>query len=112
MNCSAIIAIKFNKILPRDNLVLLYLFCQILKMHIFFKQTGECSSYYENSPKTLTSSSGVFSSPRWPSDYPILRDCYWRIDVDVGKNVKIAVMDLDLEYDSGCDNDKLKIKGK
>jgi len=81
-------------------------------MHIFFKQTGECSSYYENSPKTLTSSSGVFSSPRWPSDYPTLRDCYWRIDVDVGKNVKIAVMDLDLEYDFGCDNDKLKIKGK
>ena len=100
--------------MPRDsdNLVFLYILYQILKLVIFFEQTAECSSYSESFPKILTSTSGVIRSPRWPRDYPTLRDCYWRIDVDAGKNVKIAIMDFDLEYNYGCDKDKLKIKGK
>ena len=77
-----------------------------------FSQTASCRSSSENFPKTFSSTSGVFSSPQWPSDYPDFRDCYWRIDVAAGKNVKVAVMDLNLEFDFGCDNDKLKIKGK
>ena len=28
------------------------------------------------------------------------------------KKIKIAFMDFDLEYDSGCGDDKLKVKGE
>lgn len=63
------------------------------------------------STKTLSSTSGVISSPNWPRDYPSLKDCYWKIEVGRNRGIKIAFMDFELERDSGCDDDKVKVKG-
>nr|XP_058969814.1 tolloid-like protein 2 isoform X2 [Pocillopora verrucosa] len=63
------------------------------------------------STRTLSSTSGIISSPYWPRDYPSLQDCYWKIEVGRKKSIKIAFMDFDLEYDFGCDDDKVKVKG-
>ena len=64
------------------------------------------------STRTLSSTSGIISSPYWPRDYPSLQDCYWKIEVGRKKSIKIAFMDFDLEYDFGCDDDKVKVKGE
>ena len=60
----------------------------------------------------MYSNAGVINSPNWPSKYPSLRDCYWKIEVGSGKGIKIAFMDFNLEYDFGCDDDKVKVKGE
>ena len=60
----------------------------------------------------MSSNSGIINSKNWPLDYPSLQDCYWKIEVGDDKGIKIAFMDFDLEYDFGCDNDKVKVKGE
>ena len=72
--------------------------------------SGYCSSEYY--PTTLYGSYGIVSSRNWPYNYPPYQDCYWKIDVGDDKKIKIAFMDFDLEYDLGCDDDKLKVKGE
>ena len=72
--------------------------------------SGYCSSEYY--PRTLYESYGTVSSKHWPQDYPSYQDCYWKIDVGDDKKIKIAFMDFDLEYDLGCGDDKLKVKGE
>ena len=72
--------------------------------------SGSCSSEYY--PTRLSISYGIISSKNWPQDYPANQDCYWKIDVGGDKNIKIAFMDIDLEYDSGCRDNKLKVKGE
>ena len=59
----------------------------------------------------MFSDAGVINSPNWPRDYPSLKDCYWKIEVGYGKGIKVAFMDLFLENDIGCDDDKVKVKG-
>ncbi|XP_068703304.1 tolloid-like protein 2 [Montipora foliosa] len=62
--------------------------------------------------EALYSGTGVFSSIGWPrSDGYTTRDCYWEIVVGSDKGVKIAFMDFNLDYDPGCDHDKVKVKG-
>ena len=63
------------------------------------------------STKRLTADSGVIISPGWPVRYPPRQDCYWKIELGQDKSVKIAFMDFDLEFESGCDRDKVKVKG-
>ena len=77
-------------------------------MNYYF--SGSCSSEYY--PKTLYGNYGIVSSKNWPQDYPPYQDCYWKIDIGDDKKIKIAFMDFDLEYDSGCGDDKLKVKGE
>ena len=77
-------------------------------MNYYF--SGSCSSGYY--PKTLYGNYGIVSSKNWPQDYPFYQDCYWKIDVGDDKKIKIAFMDFDLEYDLGCGDDKLKVKGE
>ena len=77
-------------------------------MNYYF--SGSCSS--ENYPETLYGSYGIISSKNWPQDYPSSNDCYWKINVIDDYRIKIAFMDFDLEYDKGCDDDKLKVKGE
>ena len=60
----------------------------------------------------MSSNSGIISSRNWPQDYPPLQDCYWKIEVGNDKRIKIAFMDFDLDYDIGCDDDKVKVKGE
>ena len=62
--------------------------------------------------KPVYSSAGVISSPSWPNLRPSVRDCYWKIEVGRGNGIKIAVMDFDIEYESGCEDNKVKIKGE
>ena len=77
-------------------------------MNYYF--TGYCSSEYY--PKTLYGNYGIINSQNWPQVYPPSKDCYWKIDVGDNNRIKIAFMDFDLEYDLGCDDDKLKVKGE
>ena len=77
-------------------------------MNYYF--SGSCSSEYY--PKTLYGNYGIVSSKNWPQDYPPYQDCYWKIDIGDDKKIKIAFMDFDLEYDLGCGDDKLKVKGE
>jgi len=66
-------------------------------------QPGVC-----NSTKTLSApSEGTIRSPGWPHSYPQLTDCYWKIDFENNKSIKIVFMDFDLK----CDNAKVTIKG-
>ncbi|CAH3028314.1 unnamed protein product [Porites evermanni] len=71
--------------------------------------SGSCSSEYY--PTTFYANYGIVSSKNWPQNYPSYQDCYWKIDVGDDKKIKIAFMDFDLEDDSGCGDDKLKVKG-
>ena len=60
----------------------------------------------------MYSSSGVIHSYNWPLPDRFSRNCYWKIDVGSTKGIKIAFMDVDLDYDFGCDEDKVKVKGE
>ena len=64
------------------------------------------------SQKTLYGNYGIINSQNWPQVYPPSKDCYWKIDVGDNNRIKIAFMDFDLEYDLGCGDDKLKVKGE
>ncbi|KAK2551290.1 Tolloid-like protein 1 [Acropora cervicornis] len=61
--------------------------------------------------KAMPSNSGVIHSYKWPLSDTRSRDCYWKIDAGRYKAIRIAFMDVDLDYDWGCDNDKVKVKG-
>lgn len=61
--------------------------------------------------ETVYPSAGVISSPSWPNLSPSVRDCYWKIEVGSGNAIKIAIMDFDIEYEIGCEDNKVKIKG-
>ncbi|XP_044176161.1 tolloid-like protein 1 isoform X2 [Acropora millepora] len=71
-----------------------------------FLGSGSCSG-----TKTLYSNSGVIHSYKWPLSDSLSRSCYWKIDVGSYKAIRIAFMDVDLDFDWGCDNDKVKVKG-
>ena len=60
----------------------------------------------------MNSSSGVIHSYHWPLPDRLSRNCYWIIDVGSTKGIRIAFMDVDLDYDIGCDHDKVKVKGE
>ena len=60
----------------------------------------------------MYSNSGIMNSKNWPQSYLPYQDCYWKIDVGDNNRIKIAFMDFDLEYDLGCDDDKIKVKGE
>ena len=60
----------------------------------------------------MYSSSGVIHSYNWPLADRFSRNCYWKIYVGSSKGIKIAFMDVDLDYDFGCDEDKVKVKGE
>ena len=57
----------------------------------------------------LTSSSGTFQSPNYPSNYPNLADCSYKISVSAGKFIKLHIGSFDLEDHSRCGYDKLAI---
>ena len=57
----------------------------------------------------LTSSSGTFQSPNYPSDYPNMVDCWYRISVSAGKVIKLRISSFNLEYHLTCGYDKLAI---
>lgn len=60
----------------------------------------------------MYSSSGVIHSYKWPLSDSSSRDCFWKIYVGSYKAIKIAFMDVNLDYDPGCGYDKVKVKGE
>ncbi|XP_067023716.1 tolloid-like protein 2 [Acropora muricata] len=62
--------------------------------------SGACSGR-----TTMYSRSGVIHSYKWPLPDTLGRDCYWEIDVESNKGIKIAFMDVSLDYESGCGED-------
>ncbi|XP_063293599.1 embryonic protein UVS.2-like [Pelobates fuscus] len=56
---------------------------------------------------TLTSYSGVFSSPNYPSSYPALAQCTWVIIAPVGFKVSLNMTYFYLEIQRSCFNDYL-----
>ena len=60
----------------------------------------------------MYSSSGVIHSYKWPLPDTLGRDCYWEIDLERNKGIKIAFMDVSLDYESGCGEDMVKVKGE
>ena len=55
----------------------------------------------------------MITSPSWPASYPSYEDCYWVIEQESNKGIRLAFMDFDLNVDhDGCDDVKVKIKGE
>ena len=46
---------------------------------------------------SLNGSSGFFSSPNFPSNFPINSDCTWNITVPAGRIIKVTFLSFDLD---------------
>ncbi|XP_053305218.1 embryonic protein UVS.2-like [Spea bombifrons] len=58
-----------------------------------------------NCGSTLTSSSGVFSSPNYPLNYKIFSECTWVILAPVGFKVSLTMTDFNVERQRTCSYD-------
>eukprot|EP00058_Branchiostoma_floridae_P021472 XP_002606962.1 hypothetical protein BRAFLDRAFT_200924 [Branchiostoma floridae] len=67
------------------------------------------SSVSCSNPAVLTGSSGNFTSPGYPGNYPNNARCSWLITVNSDKVVVIRFISFNLEYDSQCDYDSLTV---
>ena len=93
---------------PRSLLKYIVFVLNIIVLNIiWFSFSGSCPS-----SESKYFNSGVINSPRWPRVYTTIGSCYWKIEVGSNKAVKIAFMDFDLDYDFGCDDEKVKVKGE
>ncbi|KAH0948163.1 hypothetical protein HN011_006977 [Eciton burchellii] len=59
----------------------------------------------------LTKPFDSFTSPRYPSAYPMNVDCEWLIEVDYTYSVELTLYDVDTEKRKGCFYDKIEIYG-
>ena len=59
--------------------------------------------------RNLTGDSGVVSSPHYPSYYPSLLNCLWRITAKPGHVIRIQFMRFELEYHRECRADYVAI---
>ena len=57
----------------------------------------------------MTSSSGTFQSPNYPSPYPHIATCKYEISLPPGNTMKLHINSIDLETTSGCSYDELGI---
>ncbi|XP_078660107.1 ovochymase-like [Branchiostoma floridae x Branchiostoma belcheri] len=57
----------------------------------------------------LTGDSGTFTSPNYPSQYPNLAQCSWKISVTPGKLVQINFSSMDIEELGGCSFDYITV---
>ena len=51
---------------------------------------------------------GDITSPGYPGNYPINRDCYWTIHVQPGFVVQLLFGSLAIEYHENCTKDYLQ----
>lgn len=56
-----------------------------------------------------TNSHGTISSPGSPGNYPMNRDCYWRISAPAGKRIQLNFFLLAIEAHQTCSYDYLAI---
>lgn len=59
--------------------------------------------------ETLTSSSGIFTSPCYPSDYPSSLTCTWTLQAPAGFVLQLTFMDFELEEAQGCIYDSVVV---
>ncbi|KAM4689065.1 cubilin [Discoglossus pictus] len=58
----------------------------------------------------LTDTHGSISSPGYPGNYPVNRDCYWTISTAPGLFITFAFGTISLESHQNCENDYLEIR--
>ncbi|XP_062137785.1 cubilin homolog [Drosophila sulfurigaster albostrigata] len=54
--------------------------------------------------------SGAFTTPYYPSSYPVNIECYWLISASSGNSLSLSIESFDLELSDGCNNDYLEIR--
>ena len=59
--------------------------------------------------KLMTSASGTFQSPNYPSPYPNNARCRYKIALPGGTNIRLHIQNIDLETSQNCINDNLRI---
>ncbi|XP_069504454.1 cubilin [Ambystoma mexicanum] len=59
----------------------------------------------------LSGSTGSFTSPGYPRNYPANKECLWYIQTAPGSSIQIAILDFNVEYHPGCEYDVLEIYG-
>ncbi|XP_075068011.1 cubilin [Mixophyes fleayi] len=52
---------------------------------------------------------GQIASPLWPRQYPYRSNYMWKINVESGRIIEIRILELDIEDDTTCSYDKLRI---
>ncbi|XP_046729418.1 adhesion G-protein coupled receptor G6 isoform X3 [Silurus meridionalis] len=58
---------------------------------------------------TLTSPSGIFTSPCYPSDYPASLTCKWTLQAPAGFVLQLTFLDFELEEAQGCIYDSVVV---
>ena len=53
--------------------------------------------------------SGEITSPNYPGSYGVMKDYYWRIATYRGRRIRLTMEVLDIESDSSCTRDFLKV---
>lgn len=78
--------------------------CAVLKtilLYVFFLL--ECGG-------ELTGTYGSISSPGYPGNYPVNRNCIWTISTDPGLLITFAFGTLSLEHHENCSYDYLEVR--
>lgn len=60
-------------------------------------------------PARLAGTQGTFSTPTVGKEYPSNSNCAWRITAPPGKVILLTFTEIDLEYDTRCAWDQLKV---
>ncbi|OWK59671.1 Cubilin, partial [Lonchura striata] len=58
----------------------------------------------------LTGTYGTITSPGYPGNYPVNRNCFWTISTSPGLLITFAFATLSLEHHDNCDYDYLEIR--
>lgn len=96
--------------IPKCYLILKFLTIQLLTwcavlmtvlFHVFFLL--ECGG-------ELTGTYGSITSPGYPGNYPVNRDCFWTISTSPGLLITFAFGTLSLEHHENCSYDHLEVK--
>lgn len=80
------------------------LWCAVLKTMLFHVSFPlECGG-------ELTATYGSISSPGYPGNYPVNRDCFWTISTNPGLLITFAFGTLSLEHHENCSYDYLEVR--
>ncbi|KAI9577187.1 hypothetical protein GQX74_015641 [Glossina fuscipes] len=53
---------------------------------------------------------GKFSSPYYPSSYPVSMQCFWDINASAGNQVVLVIESMDIEESESCNNDYVEVR--
>ncbi|KAL7745333.1 hypothetical protein ACLKA6_015352 [Drosophila palustris] len=57
-----------------------------------------------------TALSGRFTTPYYPSSYPVNIECEWIVQASEGNSLSLTIESFDLELSDGCNNDYLEVR--